>query len=121
MTITTAPRTVEELAERTEAVLVRIARGSQYNTITYGVLAALITEPDEPLVDSRLFGKILYRLRANNVGNWRENLPAFVVNGDTHKPSKGYYYDDVGAPALPEPETARTLAHEGAHNPQFGR
>lgn len=121
MTVTAAPRTVEELAQRTEDVLVRIARGSQYNTITYGALAALITDPDEPVVDSRLFGKILYRLRASNVGNWRENLPAFVVNGDTHEPSKGYYYEDPGAPALPSPEVARALAHEGARNPNYQR
>ena len=77
----------EVLADRARPFLTQIARFGQ--TITYGQLAALITRPDEPLLDTRAVGKVCGQISASEeVGD--VDLTAYVVTRSTGEVGAGW-------------------------------
>ena len=84
----------EILADRARPILTQVARFGQ--TITYGQLAALITRPDEPLLDTRVMGKVLDKIAKADVEE-PVDLTAFVVSHATGEVSKGWRQYGAGS------------------------
>ena len=88
----------EVLADRARPILTQVARFGQ--TVTYGQLAALITHPDEPLLDTRVMGKVLDVLaKTDSKAGVPYDLTAFVVNVHTGEVGKGWTSWLSSAPA----------------------
>jgi hypothetical protein len=109
----------EQISRRVEPILDRMARANQ--KITYRMVAALVTETGEPLLDARALGWPLCLLAKRQFEQGITDTTCFVVLQDTWEVSSGWAScviingEEIGGGGFfhkdLKPGRARDLAH----------